>query len=174
MHLRTIMNLSFLASPFFNRLFHWWLSGRKSTCSFSCGKTTHLHMQLWAKFHRGQLLMRLVVGLMPVRLGLLHRTGKGKQSQSFKMTVSLVWMPWHPRLISVYHSFKICHLVSKSHLLYLASNWIDFQRKGLIFFLSSSVGLLPMPCPPVLIFWIIHCHHTSLTVSKTRTFYLSF
>lgn len=111
-------------------------------------KTTRLHMQLWAKFHRGQLLMMLVVGLMPVRLWLLHKTGKGKQSQSFKMTLILMWMPLHPFLISVYLSFKICHPVSRATFFILPQIELIFSAK--VSFSFSTTTNAPSSCFDIL------------------------
>lgn len=50
-----------------------------------------------------------------------------------------MWMPWYPRLISVYPS-QCLPACLQSHLRYHASNWIDLQHKGLIsFFPAPSV-----------------------------------
>lgn len=140
-------------------------------------KTTCLHLQLWAKFHSGQLLMRLMVGLMPVRLGLLHRTGEGKQSQSFKMTVILMWMPWHPRLIPVYLPFKICHPVSRATFFILPQIELIFRAKVSFSFSPAPQGYCQCP---VLLFWYSGSSTAtapslfpSLTVLQTWTFHLS-
>lgn len=124
-------------------------------------KNTCLHMQLWAKFHSEQLLMRLMVGLMPVRLELLHRTGEGKQSQSFKMTVNLRWMLRHPRYQSASLLKSATLSAEPTSLSCLKLNWFSAQRshflslqvcRAAINALSSCFDILDHPLPPHLLF----------------------
>lgn len=92
--------------------------------------------------------MRLVVGLKPVRLRLLRGTGEGKQS--FKMTVILIWMPWHPRFISVCLSRAICHPVCRASSYILPQ--IELISSTKVSF-SFSPALQCYYQSPVLLLW---------------------
>lgn len=125
-----------------------------------------LHLQLWAKFHSGQLLMRLVVGLTPVRLG--------QTVTEFKNDCNPYADALIPSLdISLPLTVSASLSAEPPTISCLKLNWFAAQRS--YFFLSSPTVFLPLPCPPLLILSIIYCNRTRFSpqaVLKTWTFYL--